>query len=170
MQELLIENKPKKRIPAIRPGMTVRVHQKIKEGDKERVQVFEGLVIRVGSGAGINKTFTVRNIMSGVGVEKIFPFYSPNVVKIETKKKAKIRRAKLYYMRDLQGKAARLREEYTQEEEEGEVEKSIEELAEQKAREEAEKEKTKAPAPGEGQAETAEAEKIPETEEKSTSA
>lgn len=140
MQELLVDQKPKKRVPDIKTGMTVRVHQKIKEGEKERVQIFEGLVIKVSSGTGVNKTFTVRNIMSGVGVEKIFPLYSTNVVKIEVKKQAQVRRAKLYYMRKLRGKAARLIEEHIQDEPAPEeIEKSVEELALLKAKEEAKK-------------------------------
>lgn len=138
MQELLIDQRPKKRVPDLKAGMTVRVHQKIKEGEKERIQIFHGLIIKISSGAGVNKTFTVRNIVSGVGVEKIFPVYSPNVVKIEVKKKAKVRRAKLYYMRERSGKSARLQEEHVHDDDSAEVEKAIEELAEQKAKEEAE--------------------------------
>lgn len=99
-------------VPEIRTGYTVRVHQKIKEGGKERIQIFEGLVIRVNSGNGVDKTFTVRRIVSGVGVEKIFTIYSPNIAQIEIVKKAKVRRAKMYYMRNLTGKRARLRETY----------------------------------------------------------
>lgn len=102
----------KSNVPDLRPGHTVRVYQKIKEGNKERLQVFEGLVIKVSSGHGVNKTFTVRKIVSGVGVEKIFPLHSNTIDKIEVVKKAKVRRAKLYYMRDLTGKGARLRETY----------------------------------------------------------
>src|SRR3989339_1150438 len=99
-----------KKVPEIRTGYTVRVHQKIKEGSKERVQIFEGLVIKVSSGEGVDKTFTVRRIASGVGVEKIFPLHSSNIAKIEVVKKAKITKAKLYYMRERTGKSARLRE------------------------------------------------------------
>lgn len=99
-----------KSIPKLKTGYTVRVHQKIKEGDKERVQIFEGLIIKMSGGYGVNGTITVRKISEGIGVEKIFPVHSPNVVKIEVKKIAKVRRAKLYYMRDLSGKSARLRE------------------------------------------------------------
>lgn len=97
-------------VPAIRPGMTVRVAQKIKEGDKERVQNFEGLVIAVNGGTGVAGTYTVRRIASGVGVEKTFALHSKNVASVTPLKQAKIRRSKLYYMRDLQGKAARLKE------------------------------------------------------------
>jgi len=99
-----------KTVPEIKAGYTVRVHQKIKEGGKERIQIFEGLVIKVGSGEGLDKTFMVRKIASGVGVEKVFPLYSSNIAKIEVVKKAKVRRSKLYYMRDRTGKSARLRE------------------------------------------------------------
>ena len=96
-----------RKVPELRPGYTVKIHQKIKEGEKERVQIFEGLIININSGYGADKTFTVRKIVEGVGVEKIFPLYSPNIVKIEVKKKAsKVRRSKLYYLRDLQGKEA----------------------------------------------------------------
>jgi len=99
-----------KTVPEIRAGYTVRVHQKIKEGGKERIQIFEGLVIKVGSGEGLDKSFTVRKVASGVGVEKVFPIYSSNIAQIEVIKKAKVRKAKLYYMRERTGKAARLKE------------------------------------------------------------
>ncbi|MBI5152361.1 50S ribosomal protein L19 [Candidatus Peregrinibacteria bacterium] len=131
----------KKKIPELAPGMTVRVSQKIKEGDKERLQAFEGVVISVGSGSGVDKNFTVRKIVDGIGVEKTFPFHSPIVAKIEIKKTGKIRRAKLYYMRNLQGKAARLKEKGLRETPEEEKEKAVAELAEQKAKEEAVKAK-----------------------------
>jgi large subunit ribosomal protein L19 len=162
MQELLVDQKPSKRIPDLRAGMTVRVHQKIKEGEKERVQIFQGLIIKMNSGAGVDKTFTVRNIVSGVGVEKIFPIYSPNVVKIEVKKKAKIRRAKLYYMRERSGKSARLKEEHVHEED---IEKAVEELAEQKAKEDAEKAKAEGAEPIEEVVEEAPAKEEEATEE-----
>ncbi len=97
----------KKNIPDINPGDRVRVHQKIREGNKERIQVFEGLVIKAQHGNGINGTFTVRRIASGVGVEKLFPLHSPVITKIEKVRSAKVRRAKLYYVRGLIGKAAR---------------------------------------------------------------
>lgn len=92
----------------VRPGDTVRVHARIVEGNKERVQVYEGTVIRIKMG-GPRTTFTVRKISSGVGVERIFPASSPNIVKIEVLARHKVRRAKLHYLRDLQGKAARLK-------------------------------------------------------------
>ena len=96
--------------PSVRVGQTVIVHQKIKEGEKERVQRFEGLVIQVKGDKGVNQTFTVRAIVSGVGVEKIFPTHSPSIEKIEIVKQSKVRRARLYYMRERSGKSARLRE------------------------------------------------------------
>lgn len=99
-----------KKVPKLKAGQTVRVHQRIKDGDKERTQIFEGLVIKISSGSGTGKTFTVRRVFQGIGVEKIFPFHSPNVLKIELVKSSKVRRSKLYYMRELTGKAARLKE------------------------------------------------------------
>ena len=112
MTNLIIQKLQKlnlQKAPKIEPGMTVRVHQKIKEGEKERIQIFEGLVIAVSSGYGVDKTFTVRKIVEGIGVEKIFPIHSPNIAKIEITKKSKVRRAKLYYMRERFGKSARLK-------------------------------------------------------------
>jgi len=91
------------------PGDTVRVHVRIKEGDKERIQVFQGTVIQK-RGAGAGATFTVRKVSQGIGVERVFPLFSPNVSKIETIRKGKVRRAKLYYLRGLKGRAARVRE------------------------------------------------------------
>ena len=95
--------------PDLRPGLTVRVHVKIREGEKERIQVFEGVVIAVRRG-GPRATFTVRKVSFGQGVERIFPVHSPSIDKIEIGRAARIRRAKLYYLRKLRGKAARLRE------------------------------------------------------------
>ena len=95
--------------PEFRPGDTVRVHHRIKEGDKDRVQVFEGVVIKIKRG-GFRTTFTVRKISYGVGVEKIFPLHSPVIEKIEVKRKGKVRRAKLYYLRQRVGKSARIKE------------------------------------------------------------
>ena len=97
-------------LPEIRSGYTVRVHQKIKEGDKERIQIFEGLVIARKHGRGINSTITVRKISQGVGIERIFPIHSPTIEKIEVVKKHKVRRAKLYYIRQKSAKEARLKE------------------------------------------------------------
>ena len=106
-----------KKIPDVKTGYTVEVSQKVKEGNKERIQKFQGLVIKVGHGAGTEKTFTVRKIVEGIGVEKIFPFHSPNITKIRVVKKAKVRRQKLYYMRDRFGKSARLSEKHVTDEE-----------------------------------------------------
>lgn len=96
-------------VPKIEIGSTVRVHVKIKEGAKERIQVFEGTVIAKKHG-GVAETFTVRRISYGVGVEKVFPVHSPDVVKVETVRRGKVRRAKLYYLRDRVGKAAKVKE------------------------------------------------------------
>ena len=104
-----IENQYMKELPPFASGDTVRVHYKIKEGDKERVQVFQGTVIsRRGSGTGA--TFTVRKISSGVGVERVFPLHSPNIAKVERTATGRVRRAKLYYLRGLTGKSARIKE------------------------------------------------------------
>lgn len=100
----------KKEIKDFNPGDTVKVHIKIKEGDKERIQVFEGVVIQR-RGKGTGETFTVRKISSGVGVERIFPVYSPYISQIAVLKKGKVRRAKLFYLRKLKGKAAKIQEE-----------------------------------------------------------
>jgi len=97
----------------IGPGYTVKVYQKIKEGDKEKTQVFEGLVIAKKHGKGISSTITVRKTISGVGVERIFPVHSPNIEKIEVVKQDKVRRAKLYYLRKAKGKRARLKRKET---------------------------------------------------------
>jgi len=100
----------KKEAPSLRPGETVRVHVKVVEGEKERTQVFEGVVIGL-SGKGNRATFTVRKISYGVGVERIFPLNSPRIEKVEVVSRGKVRRAKLYYLRERSGKAARLYEE-----------------------------------------------------------
>ncbi|MBS5734462.1 MAG: 50S ribosomal protein L19 [Clostridiales bacterium] len=99
----------KKDVPVIRVGDTVRVYNKIKEGNRERTQLFEGLVISKKNG-GISETFTVRRIAYGVGVEKTFPLHSPNVEKVEIVRTGKVRRAKLYYIRERVGKAAKVKE------------------------------------------------------------
>ena len=96
-------------IPEFRPGDTVRVHAKVVEGSRERIQIFEGLVIER-RGAGISETYTVRKISNGVGVERTFPVHTPRVAKIEVVRKGRVRRAKLYYIRALSGKAARIKE------------------------------------------------------------
>ena len=94
----------------LRPGETVRVHVKVVEGEKERTQVFEGIVIRI-SGKGHRTNFTVRKVSYGVGVERIFPLHSPRIDKVEVVSRGKVRRAKLYYLRERMGKSARLHEE-----------------------------------------------------------
>ncbi len=99
----------KKEIPLVRIGDTVRVHNKIKEGSRERIQMFEGTVIAK-HGGGISETFTVRRISYGVGVEKTFPIHSPNVEKVDIIRVGKIRRAKLYYLRGRVGKASKVKE------------------------------------------------------------
>lgn len=95
--------------PAIVIGDTVRVHVKIREGERERIQVFEGTVI-ARNNSGIAETFTVRRVAYGVGVERVFPVHSPNVAKVETVRHGRVRRAKLYYLRDRVGKAAKVKE------------------------------------------------------------
>ena len=99
----------KKEIPTIRIGDTIRVHNKIKEGARERIQLFEGTVIAK-HGGGISETFTVRRVAYGCGVEKTFPIHSPNVEKVEVIRQGKVRRAKLYYLRDRVGKASKVKE------------------------------------------------------------
>ena len=99
----------KEELPVVRVGDTVRVHVKIKEGSRERVQVFEGTVIAKKHG-GIEESFTVRRLSYGVGCEKVFPSHAPNIVKVETVRKGTVRRAKLYYLRDRLGKAAKVKE------------------------------------------------------------
>jgi len=96
-------------LPAFRPGDTLRVHVKVVEGNRERIQVFEGVVIKR-RGGGISETFTVRKISYGVGVERTFPLHTPKIAKIEVVRHGKVRRAKLYYLRELRGKAARIKE------------------------------------------------------------
>jgi large subunit ribosomal protein L19 len=96
-------------IPEFRPGDTVKVHVRVVEGTRERVQVFQGVVIRRQNG-GIRETFTVRKISFGVGVERTFPVHSPSIAKLEVLQRGRVRRAKLYYLRDLRGKKARIRE------------------------------------------------------------
>ena len=96
-------------LPELRPGQTVRVDVKIKEGEKERIQAYEGIVVKV-QGSGIGQTFTVRKISSGVGVERTFPVHSPIIDKITVVRRGKVRRAKLYYLRQRSGKSAKLKE------------------------------------------------------------
>ncbi|MDN4607484.1 50S ribosomal protein L19 [Sporosarcina highlanderae] len=96
-------------LPDFRPGDTVRLHVKIVEGTRERIQLFEGVVIKR-RGGGISETFTVRKISNGVGVERTFPVHTPKIAKLEVTRRGKVRRAKLYYLRNLRGKAARIKE------------------------------------------------------------
>ena len=96
-------------IPDFAPGDTVKVHVKVKEGDKERIQIFQGLVISR-KGGGSRQMFTVRKVSGGIGVERMFPLYSPTIDKIEVERHGRVRRAKLYYLRELRGKAARIEE------------------------------------------------------------
>ena len=99
----------KAELPEVKVGDTVRVHVKIKEGERERIQAFEGTVIARKHG-GISETFTVRRVSYGVGVERVFPIHSPNIEKVETIRKGRVRRSKLYYLRDRVGKAAEVKE------------------------------------------------------------
>ena len=108
-KEQLDKLRESKQIPDFAPGDTVRVNVKISEGTRERVQAYEGVVIGR-SGAGINESFTVRKISYGEGVERVFPVYSPTIESISVVKKGKVRRAKLYYLRDRRGKSARIAE------------------------------------------------------------
>ena len=107
--KLIAQDSLKAEIPVIEIGDTVKVHVKIREGEKERIQIFEGTVI-ARRGSGVSETFTVRRISYGVGVEKVFPIHSPNVDKVELVRHGKIRRSKLYYLRDRVGKAAKVKE------------------------------------------------------------
>ena len=95
--------------PSIKTGDTVRVHVKVRDGDKERIQIFEGIVIGLHRG-GTSASFTVRKVSFGQGVERIFPLHSPTIQKVEVMRSAKVRRAKLYYLRELKGKAARMKD------------------------------------------------------------
>ncbi len=97
-------------VPELKAGYLVAVHQKIKEGNKERVQIFQGTVIKTNAGYGVNDTFTVRKISEGIGVEKTYPIHSPTIVKIEVIRAYKVRQAKLHYLRELSGKALRMKE------------------------------------------------------------
>ncbi len=99
----------KREVPEFRPGDTIKVHVRVVEGDKERIQVFQGVAL-ARRGGGSRETFTVRKISGGVGVERIFPLHSPVIDRIEVVRHGKVRRAKLYYLRDLRGKAARIEE------------------------------------------------------------
>jgi large subunit ribosomal protein L19 len=113
MQNRIIEEITKEQLrsdlPAFRPGDTVRVHVKVVEGTRERIQVYEGVVIKR-RGGGISETFTVRKISYGVGVERTFPVHTPKIAQLEVIRRGKVRRAKLYYLRNLRGKKARIKE------------------------------------------------------------
>ena len=105
----LIEMKKNPKIPDITPGDTVKVSARIVEGGKERIQVFQGVIIKMRRG-GASASFTVRHVASGIGVERSFPLHTPSIAKIEVSRRGRVRRAKLYYIRNLRGKAARIRE------------------------------------------------------------
>lgn len=107
--DVLEQEQLKSDIPAFRPGDTIQVHVKVIEGTRERIQIFEGVVIKI-KGGGIRETFTVRRVAYGVGVERTFPLHSPRIDHIVVKRQGKVRRAKLYYLRNLTGKAARIKE------------------------------------------------------------
>ncbi len=151
-------NQLKKDLPDLKSGQTVRVHQKVKEGDKERVQVFEGVVISVRGGKGINATLTVRKVSEGIGVERIFPIHSPTIENIEVVKTARVRRAKLFHIRE---KEIKMKEDKERHEKHlkkvAEVEAQRQKEAEEKAKQEAEEKARK----------EAEAKAKPEKEEES---
>ncbi|MDR0614727.1 MAG: 50S ribosomal protein L19 [Lactobacillales bacterium] len=107
--ESLTQEQLRTDIPSFNPGDTIRVHAKVVEGNRERIQIFEGVVIKR-RGYGVSETYTVRKISNGVGVERTFPVHTPRVAKIEVIRHGKVRRAKLYYLRALHGKAARIKE------------------------------------------------------------
>ena len=105
----LVTRRQLKKVPAFRPGDTVRIHTKIQEGDKERIQIYEGVVISM-RGSDVQASFTVRKVSYGIGVERVFPLHSPMIDRIEVKQRGQVRRAKLYYLRELAGRAARIEE------------------------------------------------------------
>ena len=107
--KLISDASLKTEVPEINIGSTVRVHVKIREGERERIQVFEGTIIAK-KGSGISSTFTVRRVAYGCGVERVFPVHSPNVAKVELVRNGKVRRSKLYYLRDRVGKSAKVKE------------------------------------------------------------
>ncbi len=106
----LLKTDPNPNIPPFGPGDTVRVNFRIREGDRERIQAFQGVVIRLKNGTGPAASFTVRRISSGIGIERIFPIHSPLIESLEVTRRGSVRRAKLYYLRGLQGRAARIKE------------------------------------------------------------
>ena len=107
--KMISESSMKQEVPEVAIGDTVKVHVRIKEGDKSRIQIFEGIVIAMKHG-GISRTFTVRRVAHGCGIERVFPLHSPSVAKVELVRHGKVRRAKLYYLRDRVGKAAKVKE------------------------------------------------------------
>lgn len=107
--EVLEKEQMRTDVPDFEPGDTVKVHARIKEGDKERIQVFQGVVLRKRKG-NTGATFTVRKVSYGIGVERVFPLHSPNIEKIEVVSKGRVRRSRLYYLRGLKGKAAKIKE------------------------------------------------------------
>jgi len=107
--ETISKSQQKTNLPNMRSGDTVRVHLRITEGAKERIQIFEGIILAVKHGAGITGTITVRKESHGIGVERVFPLHTPSIAKFEIIRRAKVRRAKLYYLRDAKGKRARLK-------------------------------------------------------------
>ena len=125
----------KKDLPDIRPGDTVRIQQIIKDKEKEKIQIFEGLVLARKHGKGINATITVRKVMSGVGVEKVFPVHTPMIKGIEIVKRGKVRRAKLYYLREAKGRKARLKRKEIKETEEVKIEEVEEKPKEEPVKE-----------------------------------
>ena len=135
--ESILKKYTKNNVPDVNTGDTVKVHVKVKEGAKERVQIFEGLVIATKHGTSLDGTFTVRKESFGIGVERVFPLHSPRIVKIERTKQSKVRRSKLYYMRELTGKYARLKDLNHDHQvwEEKSAEEEIARLAEEKAKE-----------------------------------
>ena len=143
--ETILEKHMKKNIPDVKPGDTVRVYVKVKEGSKERIQNFEGLVISVRHGKTLDGSFTVRKESFGIGVERTFPIHGSRIVKVERIKQSKVRRSKLYYMRELSGKNARLKElnRTTKVWEESAAEEELKKIAEEKAKEAAELEAKK---------------------------
>ena len=109
--ETIMQSQLNKDVPDVRPGDTVKIYQKIKEKNKERIQIFEGKILAKKHGQGIGSMITVRKVISGIGVEKIFPVHSPVIDKIEITKRGRAKRAKLYYLRTAKGKKARLKRE-----------------------------------------------------------
>ena len=159
----------KQNLPELRPGDVVRVHQEITEGEKTRVQVFEGTVLKIDGGYGINGTFTVRRVSGGHGVERIFPFQMPSIKKVEIAKRNKVRRAKLFYLRRLQQKAARLVEKKMSREELENLTYDADAIAaakemEEKAKQAAKEAEEKKQAEDKAAAEAKEAKKAAETE------